>query len=346
MLSRKAATLACLKARWLAPWRLPHKGVGVLNLVLVAMAVLQAPAAYARDNGQELTQTLMHIRAQDQRMQDIGWKLASANAPYCAQTLPAIGLQLVDAAGYHRPADIRQALGLSGNFGIYTIAAGSPASNTALPFLAEISAIDGQALADLPAKTHSDWQRLAGIHGAIDQSLKTDGTVELSLSDGRIETVEGTKICASRFELGGKNKRALADGSRVILGRNFPGFAYAEDELAAAIAHELAHNILGHKQWLDANGRKRKSVRLTEREADRLMPWLLANAGYDPRAAIRFMQRWGPAHGGGLLRKRTHDGWDERVEYIAAEIVQIEALQSPGQAADWSSHFRRDVSQD
>jgi len=346
MHNRNATALACLNARWLASWRLRREGVSLFSLLLIALAASLTPAANARGGNQELAQTLMHIRAQDQRMQDIGWKLVSQNATFCAETLPAIGLQLVDVAGYRKPAQIRQAMGMSGNFAIYTIAAGSPASRSALPIMAEISAINEQTLADLPAKSHSDWERLARVHGAVDQSLKADGVVELSLPDGRIDTIAGADICSSKFELGGKNKRAIADGSRVILGRNFPGFAYPDDELAAAIAHELAHNILSHKAWLDTNGRKRKNVRRTEREADRLMPWLLANAGYDPSAAMRFMQRWGPKHGGGLLRKRTHDGWDERVDYIAAEIAQIKALLTAGQTADWSAHFRRDVIQD
>ncbi len=343
MQCRKAATPVWPNARVLPMAQVRRKKSGVLSLVALALVAALTPATQARDDNHELSRTLMQIRAQDQRMQDIGWKLVSANAPYCEQTVPSIGLQLVDLAGYRNPAQIREALGLSSEFAIYTIAAGSPASHAQLPLMAEALAIDEKALADMPAKTHSDWERLASVHDAVEQSLLADGSVGLELEDGQTHTVEGTDICASRFELSGKSKQALADGSRVILGRNFPGFAYADDELAAALAHELAHNILGHKQWLDTQGRKRKAIRLTEREADRLMPWLLVNAGYDPAAAIRFMQKWGPKHGGGLLRKRTHDGWDERVENITAELAQVKAVQKDGRTADWSTHFRREI---
>ncbi|MCP5392203.1 MAG: hypothetical protein H6920_11355, partial [Sphingomonadaceae bacterium] len=97
--------------------------------------------------------------------------------------------------------------------------------------------------------------------------------------------------------------------------------------------------ILRHPQWLSAHGRKRRDVRETEREADRMMPWLLANAGYDPQAAVRFMQRWGPKNDGGLLRKRTHDGWDERVDIIAAELPLIRAAMAGGGEADWTQRF-------
>ena len=61
--------------------------------------------------------------------------------------------------------------------------------------------------------------------------------------------------------------------------------------LAAVLAHEFAHNVLKHRAWHEANGgRKRASVRLTEREADRLSPWLLANAGLDPRGGVEFFK--------------------------------------------------------
>jgi len=73
-----------------------------------------------------------------------------------------------------------------------------------------------------------------------------------------------------------------------------------------------------------------------------LMPWLLANAGYDPAAATRFMKRWGPIHDGGIFRKRTHDGWDERVEFIEAERALIEELQQE-EGVDWRRHFTREI---
>ena len=310
-------------------------------MIGVCVGVL-APPAYAKSSD-ELAEVLTTIRAQDQRMQDIGWRLTSSNALYCAKTTQSIGLQLVDVAGYKEPDKARAAFGLTGDLAVYTIAANSPAASASLEPLEPIIAIDGQMLNKWPAERKSDWKRLVRAHDAIDASLNADGGVQLTLAGNRQAVIKGVNVCASRFELGGGNKRALADGSRVILGRNFPGFAYAEDELAAAIAHELAHNFLAHRDWLEANGRKRKNIRLTEREADRLMPWLLANAGYDPAAALRFMRRWGPRHGGGLLRKRTHDGWDERVEFIAAEIALIEALLGQDQPADWATHFQRDT---
>jgi hypothetical protein len=280
---------------------------------------------------------------QDQKLQDIGWKLVSGNAAFCANAIPSIGLQLHDMASYGRPDAVRELLGLSGDIAVLTAAEGSPSAQAGLTPNQHITAIAGIDPHGWQSQPRSDWQRTKRIHDWIDQRLEEDGSVTLELAGGREIALEPVQACPSRFELSGDNKRAMAEGSRVILGYHFPGFAYPEDELAAAIAHELAHNVLNHRDWLDANGRSRSNVRLTEREADRMMPWLLANAGYDPAAAARFMERWGPVHDGGIFRKRTHDGWDERVEFIEAEVVRIEKLRTKEDVANWSHHFEREI---
>ncbi len=69
----------------------------------------------------------------------------------------------------------------------------------------------------------------------------------------------------------------------LVSAARFPGLAYPEEELAAALAHEFAHNWLAPQRngLLDSLGRKRRQTSaLTEREADRLMTWIIANAGY------------------------------------------------------------------
>jgi predicted Zn-dependent protease len=156
-------------------------------------------------------------------------------------------------------------------------------------------------------------------------------------------TVTGVPACPSRFELLDSGGKAVADGKRVVIGRKFAGVGYDEDEFAAALAHEFAHNLLAHRAWLKGVGRKQSTIRVTEREADRLMPWLLANAGYPPDAATRFFERWGPGNDGWIFRARTHDGWDERAEAVAAEIEGMRPLVDGDGSADWRTHFVRET---
>lgn len=280
----------------------------------------------------------------DQRLQDAGWKLVSGNAPFCASTLPSLGLQLQDLASYGEPAIARTALNLRGDFAVQTAAQGSPAAQsgqfTRNREIARIGSVDPN---QWQVAERFDWRRLTRAHDWIDEQLTQSGPLTFTFADGATHTLTPIAVCATRFEIAGEGKIAVADGNRVVFGAEFPGFAYAPEVFAGGVAHELAHNLLEHAKWLDANGRKRRNVRRAEREADRLMPWLLANAGYDPANAVTFMQTWGPDHDGGIFRKRTHDGWDERVQLIEAELPLIRTLIEREGKADWRKHFVRDI---
>lgn len=264
----------------------------------------------------------------------VAWRLTKGNAPYCANTWPSIGLKLQGAA---TPGSDSRAIT------VLAVAPGSPSEDAGLVLGQDVLAINGEALEPLPLDGRKAQEALSGLHRTIETTLDQKGELALSWLDAtgarRESTITAIAVCPSRF-LTREGKKIGADGVNIRFGLEFAGFGYPEEELAAAVAHELAHNLMGHPYWLDREGRKRQNIRLTEREADRLMPWLLANAGYDPAAAVRFMERWGPRHGGGLFRKRTHDGWDERVEFIEAELALIAPLWEAHGSADWRTHFQ------
>ena len=140
-------------------------------------------------------------------------------------------------------------------------------------------------------------------------------------------------------ETGTAGKRASADGKRIVIGRALVEDLPEDDLLAAVLAHELAHNLLGHRVRLDAEGRTWGNIRATEREADRLSVWLLASAGYDPRAAVRFFERWGPKNDFGIFTTPDHDRWRSRIKQIEAELVRMEAARRARGVADWSRDF-------
>lgn len=271
-----------------------------------------------------------------------GYRLAVANAAYCDAVKPSVGLLVHDARAYSRPDAVRTTFGLAGDIGIQSVADGSPASLAGVGQNDTLLAIDGIDIAQIEAGERKDWVRASAIADQIEKSAR-DGTVilEWRKPDGRVINLPlaSQTVCASRFELLSGKDGASADGERVLIGENFPGFTYSEPEFAALLAHEMAHNLLGHIPYLTERGNGGGRVRMTERDADRLMPWLLVNAGYDPAAAVDFMRRWGPRHGGWIFRNRSHDGWDERVELIEAELPAIAAVTRDGRV-DWRNHFR------
>ncbi|MCZ8368825.1 MAG: hypothetical protein O9293_02460 [Porphyrobacter sp.] len=307
---------------------------------LAAQAPQPAQIDYAAERA-----AIARFQDADQRLQDVGWRLARANAPFCLSIVPSIGLQLQDMASYGVPAIARKALGLTGDFAVQTAARGSPAALSGeFPRNREIARLVTLDPNTLPAATRFEWKRLAKVHGHIGAMLTEHGDIAITFADGETARVQPVEVCASRFELMGDGDKAVADGTRVVIGIGFPAFAYPEEEVfAALVAHELAHNALGHDAWLDSKGRSDRNVRRIEREADRLVPWLLANAGYDPAAGPRFMRRWGKAHDSGLKMRRKHEGWDERAEHMEVELALVRDFMAREGKADWATHFRREI---
>ncbi|MEM7701318.1 MAG: hypothetical protein AAF251_05220 [Pseudomonadota bacterium] len=332
----------------------PRAFARLINRLLGAIGAigLLSAAANASDANEErlkkLREAIGEFQQRDQRLQTVGWQLVRGNAEFCDTVIPSIGLQLQDMASYGRPDLVKTALGLDTAFAVHTTARGSPAGKD-VSFsrnrgVARMGDVDPNAWASARA---GSWQRLTRAHNWIDQALGESGAITFTFANSDQSTLEPVPVCATRFEVASHSTRAASEGARVVIGEAFPAFKWEEeDEFAGVVAHELAHNLLGHRAWLDREGRKRRTIRLTEREADRLMPWLMANAGYDPRAAYRFMVRWGKKYDRGLFRKRTHDGWDERAEFIAAELPLIAELMEREGKADWSVHFRREITPD
>lgn len=311
---------------------------------LVIAAPLAAQQVPANINLAAERSAIGRFQDYDQRLQDIGWRLVRGNAGFCPKVIPSIGLQLQDLASYGRPEIARAALEITGNFAVQTAAKGSPA-DLAGDFTRnrEIIRLGRLDPNDWPHGKRMDWQRVARAHDHIDALLTEHSGIEVGFADGAAARVAPVEVCATRFELMGQSQVAVADGGRVVIGMDFPAFEYDDAMFAALVAHELAHNLLGHAEWLDRNGRGWAKVKRTEREADRLIPWLLANAGYDPAAAVQFMREWGPRHTVKILRLPTHDGWAKRAKAIEDELALIEELTAREGRADWSQHFRREI---
>ena len=306
----------------------------------IALAVTLAPgSAQAVSPMPSPPTALQQLQTLDARVQTIGWQLVRGNAPFCRETAPGIGLLLQDLAGYADPAPLRAALNASNDIAIQAVAAGAPAARAGLAPNDPLSAVAGQDIAALPRVRPGDYARLAGLHDRVDAALRETGRVEL-IRYGRTLTIVGEPVCITRFELLASGTKAAADGRRVVIGRKLVE-TFPDDELAAALAHELAHNVLGHRARLDASGRTWSKVKVTEREADRLSVWLLANAGYEPEAALRFFARWGPMTDLGPLSSPDHDRWKTRVRKITAEIAAMRAAMAKdaGGAANWARDF-------
>ncbi|MGB7408205.1 MAG: M48 family metallopeptidase [Pontixanthobacter sp.] len=305
------------------------------------MAGLLIAPALAHVPGNEFATSFKTLQARDTLLQNIGWRLQRGNAPFCDKTQFSLGLLIDDALSYPDAAARRSIDGLQGDFSVQAVAMGSPAHLAGIEPGMELTAINGAPLSDRPFDADRPWARATYVHDRLTPNVEKAAlrAITLVMTDGPT-TMQPVKTCRSRLEVATGGKDAVADGTRIVLNRDFAGFSYPEDEFAAIVAHELAHNFLGHRGYLDARGRTRSDIRATEREADRLMPWLLANGGYPPEAASRFMRRWGPDHSGGLRLGKKHDGWRKRLALIEAELPYVAASIAQHGHADWKRNFR------
>jgi beta-barrel assembly-enhancing protease len=268
----------------------------------------------------------------DARVATIGYRLAAANAEFCQQKGRNPGWVL-HGIGQYPDQKLAQSVFQFGATGIAisAVVPNGPAVNAGLAA--------GDSLVNL---ANSPWDRTgAAVAGSDEKAMEqlrvtlndmwrrqNNVTIEFSgLTGPKSLKFAPPEICASDFWVDTKSKLdAGADGDRVRLTAPMVEYVPNDNELAAVIAHELSHNILGHRQRLDRVKKgKTQAVLATEVEADQLSVWLMANAGYDPKAAARFWRRYGQQYGAGIFTAGTHYRWKKRVAILQAQIDMIAA---------------------
>ena len=286
--------------------------------------------------------SVRQLQQLDQRLFATGWRMVAANAPFCDNAAGRTGMMVQDAAGFDDPALIRRTLSLSGDIAVEAVAPDSPAEAAGLQPGMTLLAIGDRNLAAIPPGKDG-WERAAAITSLIEDAAAA-GPVEVRFAapgeaEPRSATIIPAPACASRFEVVTARKAyASSDGNRVMIGTKPLAAGIADDELAALVAHELAHNLLRHNARLrEAGGPARQ--RPSEADADRLAVWLLANAGYDPAALVRLLTRIGPDFQVWFIGTPSHGKWQTRVAAVEREIAAMEAARGSATLADWRRDF-------
>jgi beta-barrel assembly-enhancing protease len=298
-----------------------------------ATAVLFAVAAQAVPSETEIAAYRALVQ-QDLRLATIGYRLQSANAPFCSRRERNPGWVLHDEQQYPDRTVAQAAFGMKSPIAIAATVPGGPAHGVGLVAGDGLIAVNDTAIAaDVDVRQKPSAERIERFQRSIRNTFATLGPIRLTLETGagrRQVVLDPPSICASRFWVDARPKLdAGADGEGVRVTEGLMAFTAQDDaELAAVAAHELAHNLLGHRQRIKAARNRTSEILATEIEADRLSVWLMANAGYDPVAALRFIERYGRKTGLGIFSDGTHLRWKSRVKVMQSEIDMMQKTQN------------------
>jgi hypothetical protein len=318
-----------------AAWRASGRRHASALIALTLLGAAPAPAAATTDADSQFEA----IRATDAILARIGFRLATANAPLCDRLEPGLGLVLHTPSQYARGLRgkaIRH-FRFDGPVGVEAVIAHSPADRAGIRADDSLTAIGPARFAPADPQAETSTAALIDVAARVAALPPAEPLTLEGRRAGAPFTLEVRPVaaCRSRFEVAIQNGfEAQADGEIVQISSRFLE-VYPEDQLAAAVAHELSHNILRHRERLEARGvsfgmlaglgGNVRYFRQTELEADILSVALLANAGYDPQAAVRFWRDFGPKHAGGILRSRSHPAWRDRIATLENAIAGLGA---------------------
>lgn len=270
----------------------------------------------------------------DARLVTIGRRLAKGGAGLCGGRVsnPGWTIEDVEQFGLALRGPVRASLGLGDLPTIVSVEPGSAAARAGLRKGDQIVSVNGVGIGAASARaSRSRQDRLEAARAPLRVEVRRGGepiAVQVAPEPG----------CASDFLIGrGQGLRAASsNGARVTVSAQIIDFAAGDDELALVLAHELAHNILGHNKGYAPQriaGADRSGARGPdrEREADRWALYLMARAGYDISKAPNFWRRWGPRTGFGIFSDGSHPDWRDRAARAEAEVAVIRAQQAAGQ---------------
>lgn len=245
----------------------------------------------------------------------------------------------------------KERFGIGGILTVVNVAPGSSAD------LADIRV--GDKIASVDEETLDDGEdAMEDLTEILDESNGKEirlGTVRDGR--GRVVAVRPDRVCAFPVSWGLSDEvNAFADGGGIYVTTGFLRFVQDDDELAAVIGHELAHNTRGHIEakrgnefigiLLGALVGAAIGVDMTETgraigaqahsqdfetEADYVGVYHAARAGYDVRNAMKFWRRMAAENPHAIrLEGTTHPSTAKRFLGMEKAIEEVEKKQKAG----------------
>jgi hypothetical protein len=313
------------------------KFFGTLLPWALSLSAIPQSSAATFQSARAARPSLESLPPERERLEEIGYRLARANASRCSQPQMLTGLAMHDAGAYSA-ADrelMQNVHDLTYGFGVLNTVPGSPAARAGIKAGDEIVVVNGLRLETFAAgdiKSQATYKRTERFVAYLDRAL-SNGPVRLGVRRGptfRDVILSAEPGCGGRVAfLKRTQPEAWSDGHYVAVTQRMVDFAETDAELAFVVAHEMAHNVLQHADrnkgpasLLAQFGIGAGKIKRAEIEADRLAIELMANAGYDTSGSISLLGK--TARLIPLDLGLTHPRVSRRVEIVSAAIARLQ----------------------
>jgi hypothetical protein len=341
------------------------------SLIVLSLSACAAPhtvgpqasqSAIAREAAIQREMMITREIEAQAKLLSVSHPIMLANAEFCGKKVkPVVGMVMwnKDSLSPEVARAVESAYGLSNRLTIQMTADSSAAADAGLKGGDIIVALNGQNIAEGKAGLRQSQQ-------IISAAGESPITVIYERNGQARETVLKPKIaCAYPVILDDSAEiNAYADGQKIVVARGLMKFVENNNELALVIAHELAHNTMGHINKKQQNvlagslgglavdavlgaagvgtggqfsklggqmGMASHSVAF-EQEADYIGMYYMERAGYSSAGVAQFWRRMAAEGNSSVNMRTTHPSSPERFLAIEAVHQEIQAKRRSGQA--------------
>jgi len=285
------------------------------------------------------------------RLDRVGWNIRASSADLCGDTVAySLGLNFLELDDYAKEKrDIAQhVLGVHWRPTVFQAAPGGPADKAGLRRGDVVAAVAGKKVTD---KKH--------LNESLSELIKTGDPVEMTVERGGAPltfTLTPAKLCFYPVILSpSADVNAFANGTNITVCTGMMKFVKSDDELAAVVGHEMAHNTQRHIRSKQVNALIGQvlldlpMILLTgynpgvgqnigasmfspeyEAEADYVGLYYTARAGYDIHNVADVWRRMSIENPKGISMVTTHPSNSQRFVALAADAAEIDRKRAEG----------------
>ncbi len=323
---------------------------GLVGLVLVQGCAgndglsVAAPQTVAEDGPAARAAALARL---DARVGAVFFRLVTANLDLCPDKGRSAGWTL-HAANQYSP-QLRDVLTVDGDMRgdlptVLAVAPDGPAATAGLVPGDVILKVGDQTMAVGTEGRPARYEGVAANLAILDAALVSQDTVRVTVRrDGGDLDLDLRPVAACAYSVHVEPSTALsarADGRGVFISTALVAFAASDDDLALILGHELAHNVLEHREKFDREAPARSvfgnlavvpaSLEAGERDADRTGLYLMARAGFAFEGAPAFWRAFGAANWRVRWAQWGHPTAERRAQLLEGAVQEIQELRAEG----------------